>query len=120
MRNIKEFGFPGESSEQDEQNEREKISSVEELNGLIGTKIVEIRDYSGESAEDWIKNFKDGLSKIEILINSEDAAKILNKSVLEGAFMRVRTLMENLDNLDIDKLSIEVKDILLKSLNNLL
>lgn len=121
MKNVFEkIGLPDEKGERDEQNKQEKISSLEELNGLIGTEIAEIGNYYGKSAEDWIRNFKEGLSRIEILINSEEAADFLNKSVSESAFMRIRALMDNLDNLDADKLSAKAKDILLKDLNSIL
>lgn len=104
--NIEAFGFP---SEQDEQG---KISSAEEFEGLIETEIAEIRNYYSKSAEDWIENFKKRLNKIETLINSKEAAEFLNKSVLEGASIRARILMENLDNLSPNEL--------LENLNKLL
>ncbi|MDP3015326.1 MAG: hypothetical protein Q8N28_02855 [bacterium] len=104
MGNIEMLGSPSEQDEQAEQNEQEKISSAEELEGLIGTEVAEIKNYYSESAEDWLKNFKERLNNIEILINSEEAAEFLNKSVLEGASMRARILMENLDNLSPNEL----------------
>lgn len=97
---------------EDEQNKQEKISSAEEFEGLIETEIAEIRNYYSKSAEDWIENFKKRLNKIETLINSKEAAEFLNKSVLEGASIRARILMENLDNLSPDEL--------LENLNKLL
>lgn len=116
MTKIEAFGF---SDKQEEQIEQEEISSVEVLSGLIGTKIVEIRDYQSESAEDWIKNFKEGLNGIEILINSKDAVRFCDESVLEKVPSRIGVLMENLNNFNLDKLSEEEKNILLEKLNNL-
>lgn len=103
----------------DEQNKWEKISSAEEFNGVIGTEIAEIRNYYNENAKDWIENFKKGLNEIEILTNTEEAAKFLNGSILEKVPSRIGVLMENLNNFNSDKLSEEEKNILLEKLNNL-
>jgi len=98
--------------------EQPKISQ-EEFESLIGAQVAEIRDFYGEGAEDWIDNFKEKLRKIEILANSEEAAEIYNKSIQESASLRTRTTMENLKGLNPDMLSKEIKNSLLKSLNNL-
>ena len=119
MTKIEAFGSP---DEQAEQNKQEKIFSVKELGDLIGVEIVGIRDYYDKSPEDWVENFKKGLSRIEILINSEEVADFFDESILEKVPSRIRTLMEDLDNLNSDKLdelSEEEKNILLEKLNNL-
>lgn len=108
--------FGGENFENN--FEQSKITQ-EEFEGLVSARVAEIRDYYGGSAEDWINNFKEGLEKIETLINSVEAAEVYNKSVLESASLRTRTTMENLDNLNSGKLSKEVKESLIKSLDNL-
>ncbi len=116
MGNIEMLGSPSEQNEQDEQNEREKIFSAEEFKSLIGTEIVEIRDYQGENANDWIKNFKDGLSRIKILISSEEAADFCDKSILEKVPLGIEALEENLGNFNSGELSEDEKNFLLKKL----
>lgn len=107
------------SFEKFENNFEQTKISQEELESLIGAQIAEIRDYYGEGADDWINNFKERLGKIETLANSDEAVEFYGKSVQESVSLRTRTIMENLDNLNPDMLSKEVKESLIKGLDNL-
>lgn len=88
--------------------------------GLVGAQIAEIRDfYDGGNKEEWLGNFREKLGKIKDLIDSEEAAGIYNGSILESARLAAENMEKNLNNLAPDKLSKEVKEALLKSLDNL-
>ena len=86
---------------------------------LVGVRIAEVRDFYGGTNEDWINNFKEKLKDIAVLAGSEEATKFYNKSVLESALSAIENIKNNLGNLDSKKLSKEVKEPLLKSLDNL-
>ena len=111
--------FGGENFENNlAQIEQQSEMTQEIFERLVGAQINEIRDFYGGTTEDWINNFKKKLEKIAFLAGSENAAKFYNKSVLESAQLAVENTRKNLDNLDSEKLSKEVKESLLKSLDN--
>lgn len=93
--------------------------SQEIFERLVGAQINEIRDFYGGSAEDWLDNFKEKLKAIKKLADTVEAIEFYGKSAQESAFLAIGNIKKNLDNLDSEKLSKEVKESLLKSLDNL-
>ncbi|MFA4890360.1 MAG: hypothetical protein WC587_01870 [Candidatus Paceibacterota bacterium] len=110
----------GENFGQAENALEQPKMSQEIFERLIGAQIDGIRDFfDGGNAEDWIDNFKDKLGEIEKLADTVEAIEFYGKSAQESAMLAIGNMKKNLDSLDSDKLSKDVKEALLKSLNNL-
>jgi len=113
---MEKFGGNFEGAE----NALEQSEMTQEVfEHLIGARIAEIRDFYGGSAEDWLDNFKKNLEDIATLAGSEEAAKFYNKNIQESTRLGIETTMKNLNGLNPEALSKEVKESLLKSLDSL-
>lgn len=110
----------GENFEQAENALEQPKMSQEIFERLIGVQIDGIRDFfDGGNAEDWLDNCRERLEKIKELADTVEAIEFYGKSAQESTILAIENMKKNLDNIDQDKLSKEVKEALLKSLNNL-